>query len=34
MTDRRQFLRFLAGSPLLAAAGIDTRLLQDRRCGE
>jgi 4-hydroxymandelate oxidase len=29
MTDRRQFLQFLAGSPLLAAAGIDTRLLQD-----
>jgi isopentenyl diphosphate isomerase/L-lactate dehydrogenase-like FMN-dependent dehydrogenase len=29
MTDRRQFLRFLAGSPLLAAAGIDTRLLKD-----
>lgn len=29
MTDRRQFLQFLAGSPLLAAAGISTRLLQD-----
>jgi hypothetical protein len=29
MTDRRQFLRFLAGSPILAAAGINTRLLQD-----
>ena len=29
MTDRRRFLQFLAGSPLLAAAGINTRLLQD-----
>ena len=29
MTDRRQFLRFLAGSPLLAAAGLDERLLED-----
>ncbi len=27
MTDRRQFLRFLAGSPLLAAAGLDARHL-------
>src|SRR4030095_553414 len=26
---RRRFLKFLAGSPLLAAAGINTRLLQD-----
>src|SRR5688572_32874954 len=29
MTDRRQFLRFLTGSPLLAAAGLDVRLLED-----
>jgi len=29
MTDRRQFLRFLAGSPLFAAAGLNTRLLED-----
>jgi isopentenyl diphosphate isomerase/L-lactate dehydrogenase-like FMN-dependent dehydrogenase len=29
MTDRRQFLRFLAGSPLFAAAGLHTRLLED-----
>ena len=29
MTDRRQFLRFLAGSPLFAAAGLNTRLLDD-----
>ena len=28
MTDRRQFVRFLAGSPLLAAAGLDARLLE------
>ena len=29
MTDRRQFIRFLAGSPLLAAAGVNTRMLED-----
>lgn len=29
MTDRRQFLQFLAGSPLFAATGISTRLLRD-----
>jgi 4-hydroxymandelate oxidase len=29
MTDRRQFLQFLAGSPLFAAAGLDTRFLED-----
>ena len=29
MTDRRKFLQFLAGSPLLAAAGINTRVLRD-----
>lgn len=29
MTDRRQFLRFLAGSPLFAAAGLNPRLLED-----
>jgi len=29
MTDRRQFLRFLAGSPLFAAAGFDARVLED-----
>ncbi len=29
MTDRRQFLQFLAGSPLLAAAGLNERLLAD-----
>jgi (S)-2-hydroxy-acid oxidase len=29
MTDRRQFLQFLAGSPLLATAGLSSRLLQD-----
>jgi 4-hydroxymandelate oxidase len=29
MTDRRQFLRFLAGSPLLAAAGVNGRVLED-----
>jgi 4-hydroxymandelate oxidase len=29
MPDRRQFLQFLAGSPVLAAAGISPRLLRD-----
>src|SRR5687767_3268662 len=29
MTDRRQFLRFLAGSPLFAAAGVNARILED-----
>ena len=29
MTDRRQFLQFLAGSPLFAAAGLSPRLLRD-----
>ena len=29
MTDRRDFLRFLAGSPLLAAAGLNSRILGD-----
>lgn len=29
MSDRRQFLRFLAGSPLLAAAGVNGRILED-----
>lgn len=29
MTDRRQFLRFLAGSPLLAAAGLNEHVLRD-----
>jgi isopentenyl diphosphate isomerase/L-lactate dehydrogenase-like FMN-dependent dehydrogenase len=29
MTDRRDFLRFLAGSPLLAAVGLDAHMLQD-----
>lgn len=29
MTNRRQFLRFLAGSPLFAAAGLNTRILED-----
>lgn len=29
MTDRRQFLAFLAGSPLLAAAGLDEHVLHD-----
>ena len=29
MTDRRQFLRFLAGSPLFAAVGLNTRFLED-----
>ena len=29
MTDRRQFLQFLAGSPLFAAAGMSPRLLHD-----
>jgi 4-hydroxymandelate oxidase len=29
MTDRRQFLRFLAGSPLFAAAGLNARALED-----
>ena len=29
MTDRRQFLQFLASSPLLAAAGLNERLLED-----
>ncbi len=29
MTDRREFLRFLAGSPLLAAAGLNSHLLRD-----
>jgi 4-hydroxymandelate oxidase len=29
MTDRRQFIRFLAGSPLLAAAGVNSRMLED-----
>jgi 4-hydroxymandelate oxidase len=28
MTDRRQFLRFLAGSPFLAAAGVNDRMLE------
>src|SRR5688500_9117104 len=29
MTDRRLFVRFLAGSPLLAAAGLHSRFLED-----
>ena len=29
MTDRRQFLQFLAGSPLLATAGLSSRQLHD-----
>ena len=29
MTDRRQFVRFLAGSPLLAAAGLNSRMFED-----
>src|SRR5688572_6039786 len=29
MTDRRQFIRFLAGSPLFAAAGLNTRFLEE-----
>jgi len=29
MPDRRQFLQFLAGSPILAAAGLSPRLLRD-----
>ncbi len=29
MPDRRHFLRFLAGSPILAAAGLNSRLLRD-----
>ena len=40
MPDRRQFLQFLAASPVLAAAGLSPRLLHglvsssDRRAGE
>jgi isopentenyl diphosphate isomerase/L-lactate dehydrogenase-like FMN-dependent dehydrogenase len=29
MTDRRDFLRFIAGSPLLAAVGLDAHILRD-----
>ncbi len=29
MTDRRDFLRFIAGSPLLAAVGLDAYILRD-----
>jgi len=29
MTNRRDFLRFIAGSPLLAAAGLDAHILRD-----
>ena len=29
MTDRRQFLQFLAGSPLFATAGFNARILED-----
>jgi len=29
MSDRREFLRFLAGSPLLAAVGLDAHVLDD-----
>ena len=29
MTDRREFLRFMAGSPLLAAAGLNSHILRD-----
>lgn len=33
MTDRRQFLAFLAGSPLLAAAGLNEHVLADLATG-
>lgn len=33
MTDRRRFLAFLAGSPLLAAAGLNERVLRDLGAG-